>query len=179
MHTHLILLADSRVQDWPINDNICLSEIHPDWNMRQLVTALRVGSIWITCDTVVLYLEKMHEFAAKNALENLCHIIRQHRRDACIFVSNSLPALPCSPLRKSVQEGNFLLLQAVCSVNRAIPKGKVHYLSVFEHFVSKKGKIIWPTHQYFKENAQLMVYGCMIFRECLMREARLKTYWFE
>ena len=70
-----------------------------------------------------------------------------------------------------------MLLQAVRSVNCAL--GKVHFLSAYEHFVSKRGKLIKPTHKYFREDGQFTVLGCLVFHECLLREAGLKSYWFK
>ena len=57
--------------------------------------------------------------------------------------------------------------------------GRVHFLTVYEHFMSKRGnRIIKPTQKYFDQDGALMTYGCMILRECFLREAGLKTYWF-
>ena len=74
-------------------------------------------------------------------------------------------------------ESNFILLQAVRSINRALKK--VHFMSLYEHFVSKRGKIIKPMHKYFQEDGQLTQLGCMTVRECILWEAGLKTYWFQ
>ena len=132
------------------------------------------------CNTVVIYFEMVQEFKEvpplKNNLHTVCKIIHQHNKSARIFVANLLAKLSGSPLGRPMSEINFTLLQAVRSVNRAI--GKVHYLSIYEHFISKGGRVIKPTHQIFS-GAQLSEFGCMIFRECLMCEAGLKTYWFE
>ena len=132
---------------------------------------------------MVLYLEKSQEYEEvtpiKNALHTICKTIRQHNNTARIFVANLLPRVSSSPIHRPLAEANFTLLQATRSVNRAI--GKVHYLSIYEHFVSSKtGRIIKPTHHYFREdNIQLSGYGCIVFRECLLRETGLKSYWFK
>ena len=171
------LLADTRISEWPNNDNLCLVDYH-NWTLKQWVSALRAEIVRISCNTVILYLEKTHEYEdvlpLKNALHSICKTIWQHKAGARIFICNILPQVTSSPLRRSM-ESNFTLLQAVRSVNRAL--SKVHYLSVYEHFFSS-GRIIRPTHQFFQENGQLTRYGCLIFRECLFREAGLKTYWF-
>ena len=68
-------------------------------------------------------------------------------------------------------------LQAIRSTNRVIKK--VFYLSVFEHFTSsKRNRIITPTYKYFQEDQQLTRLGCLTIRECMLREAGMKQYWF-
>ena len=177
----LQVLADARLSQWPRNDKICLVEYHQDWKFKQWLVALRAETVRITCNTVILYFEQTQEMGMeevprlKNALQAICRTIRQHKKDTRIFVANLLPQIGVSPLRRAI-DSKFALLQAVRSVNRAIKK--VHFLSVFEHFTSKKGKVIKPTHHYFQENNQLTQYGCLIFHECLMRESGIKGYWF-
>ena len=177
------LLADSRVENWPSQDNMCVVDYHPGWNYGTWIAALRAETIRIKCNTVVLYLEKSQHYEdvppIKNALHTICRTIRQHNNSARIFIANYLPTVTSSPVRRTLTEANFTLLQAVRSINRAI--GKVHYLSLYKHFVSgKSGRVIRPTHKYFREdNIQLSSYGCMVFRECLVREAGLKQYWFK
>ena len=178
----LHILADSRIGNWPVNDNICKVDYHPEWSFKKWIAALRAETVRVKCNTVVLYLERVQEFEEvpplKNVLHTMCKILKQHNRDMHIFVSNLLPRITRSPVGKPLVEINFTLLQAVRSVNRAM--GKVHYLSVYEHFVSSKGKIIKPTHIFFwEDNVQLTTYGCMILRECLLHESGLKSYWFK
>ena len=178
------ILADSRINNWPTVDNVCAVDFRQDWSFKQWISALRAEIIRVKCHTVILYLEKVQEYdqvpPLKNALQTVCKIIKQHSRDARIFMSNLLPHVSQSPIRrKPLAEVNFTLLQAVQSVNRAMG-GKIHFLSVYEHFVSHKGKIIWPTHKFFQEdNVQLSLFGCMILRECFLCEAGLKPYWFK
>ena len=160
------ILADARVSHWSKRDNVCVIETHEGWNFKQWISALRVGSIRITCRSVVLYLEHSSTYTdvppLKNALLTVCKIIRQYDRNIRIFISNLLPSPSYSPLKRSRVEKDFLLLQAIRSVNRVI--GKVHYLSLFEHFVSLSGKIIQPTHRYFREDGDLTYLGCMVMR---------------
>ena len=174
------ILSDSKMQDWLWSEHICLINHNPGWKLHNWITALRVGSIRITCNTVVLYFEytlKIDDVPPlKNALETLCRVIRQYQPGSRIFVSNLLPRISKSPVGRPIEETNFTLLQAIRSVNRAM--GRVFYLSVYEHFVSKRGKVITPIHKYFKENEELTNYGCMILRECFLRETGLKGYWF-
>ena len=175
----LLILADARVQHWPKGDNVCQVEIHPEWGFPQWVAALRAETIRVACHIVVLYLEKTVVYPAvlplKNGLQSVCKAIRQHHHSACIFVGNMLPSPSRSPLKGRV-ESDFILLQAVRSINRVM--GKVHYMSLFEHLVSRKGNIISPTHQYFREDGDLTGFGCMVLRECILRESKVKTYWF-
>ena len=161
---------------------ICVTDFHQDWSLKKWIASLRAETVRVKCNTVVLYLEKTQEFndspPLKNVLHTICKIIRQHNRGARIFISNLLPKIGGSPIGKARTETNFVLLQAVRSVNQAM--GKVHFLSLYEHFVSAKEKVIKPTHKYFrKDNIQLTHYGCMIMRECLLWEAGLKSYWFQ
>ena len=153
---------------------------HQGWNFRQWISALRVETVRIRCNTVILYLEKVEQFDVpplKNGLQTMCKIIRQHQRGARIFISNLFPKVPGNTPGKLLPEINFVILQAVRSGNQAL--GKTHYLSTYEHFVSRKrNKVIQPTHQYFRENGHLTTFSCMVLRECFLREAGLKTYWF-
>ena len=91
-------------------------------------------------------------------------------------MANLLPRPSSSPVGKPRNETNFILLQAGSSINRAIKK--VHFLTIYEHFVSSRGKILRPAHKYFQDNQQLTALGCMVMRECLLREVGLKKYWF-
>ena len=173
------ILADAHIQAWPKNDNICVTDYELGWSLKKWLAALRAGIITIRCHTVILYLEACHTYPdvppLKNALQGLCKVIRQHQKEVRIFVANIMPKVSKSPVRPRV-ELNFNLLQAVRSVNRILKK--IHFLSVYEHFVSKKGVILHPTHKYFQEDEQLTPLGCLIMRECLLREAGLKSYWF-
>ena len=75
----LHILADSRIQNWPKCDNICVVDFRPGWSFKQWISALRAEMIRVKCNTVVLYLEKVHEFEevplVKNALHTICWII--------------------------------------------------------------------------------------------------------
>ena len=176
------VLADAKMANWLTgHDNICILDYHADRTFKHWISALRAESVRISCNMVILYLEGSQQFVdvnpLKNNLQTMCKAIRQHQKGAGIFISNILPRVHNSPLHRPLSEINFVLLQAVCCVNRVL--GKIHYLSAYEHFVSKKdNRIIKPTHQFFQENGQLTRYGCMILRECFLREAGLKTYWF-
>ena len=176
----LDILADSRLQNWSDKDKLCKIEYRPGWGFRQWLAALRAETIRISCNAVLLYFEKSTTFddapPLKNNLEAICKVIRQHKRGVKIFVSNLLPQPSHSPVGKPRVESNYILLQAVRSVNQFLKK--VHFLSVYEHFMSSKGKIIKPTHKYFQDNQQLTSLGCLMVRECWMQEAGLKTYWF-
>ena len=175
------ILADAKLANWPKSDKVCTVDYKAGWSFNKWVSALRSESVRVKCHTVILYLEKTQEIAdvppLKNHLHTICKILRQHNRGICIFVSNFLPRIPGTPLGRAPTEVHFMLLQAVHSVNRAV--GKVHYLSTYEHFVSSKNhRIIRLTHHYFRENGQLTHFGCMILRECFLREAGPKSYWF-
>ena len=111
----------------------------------------------------------------KNCLQSLCKTIRSHGPEPRVFISNHLPRAASSPLRAMVN-ANFTLQMAVHSVGQAV--GWVFELSMHDHFVSKTGKLLKPVHKYWVDGNQLTCFGCMIFRECMMREAGLKSYWF-
>ena len=91
-----------------------------------------------------------------------------------MFIANVL-LKPSSSLGNQIRtrlESDFVLLQAVRGTNRA---QKIHYLSIFEHFMStKSGRIIKPTHKYFQEDGELTKLGCMVFHERIFRETGLK-----
>ena len=172
------ILADSRIKQWPAGDKVCVVDFHPNWTLKKWVAGLQAEIVRIQCNIVVLYLERTEEILdvppLKNMLHSICKVIRQHKAGARIFVSNMLPKVGGSPLRRSA-ETSFNLLQAIRSTNRALLK--VHYLSTFEQFCSK-GKIVKPTHQFFAQDGQLTQYGCLILRDCIMREVGIKSYWF-
>lgn len=185
-HAHgkpsLHLLADARISQWPQSDTVCMVDYHPYWDFPSWVAALHAETVRITCNTVVIYFEKVQVYQdvppIKNPLQAMCKIIEQHNRSVRIFVANLLPRVTHSPVDRPLSEVNFVLLQAVKSISRAMG-GKVHFLSLYEHFTSKRGSVIAPTYRYFLEdNTSLSKYGCMVMRECILREAGLKTYWF-
>ena len=129
----------------------------------------------------MLYLENTATYSdippLKNGLQSLCKAIRQHHRTCRMFITNLLPSPSSSPQRRTRNHAEFTLLQAIRSANRAL--GKIHYLSLFEHFVScRKTTTIRPTHKYFTEDFGLTPLGCMVMRECIIWEAGLKTYWW-
>ena len=153
-------------------------DYHLGWGFNTWIAALRAETIRVKCNTVVIYLDKFQDYEnvlpIKNALHTMCKTINQHQPGIRIFVANLLPAVTTSPVSRNLAQANFTLLQAVRSVNRAM--GKVHFLSINEHFVSSSGSIIWPVHQYFmQDNIQLTKYGCMVFRECLLGKQELKA----
>ena len=163
-------------------DRVCKIDYRAGWSLQQWLTALRAETVRVEehIGTVVLYLEKSLTFEdvppLKNGLQAIFKVIRQHNRNCRIFISNLLSMPSNSPIGKPRVQSNFILLQAVRSINRILRK--VHFLTVYEHFVSHKGKILRPTHHYFQENGQLTPLGCMVLRECFLREAGHKTYWF-
>ena len=175
------ILADSRLQNWPVKDKFRTIDYHPGWNFKTWIAVLRAETIRIKTNTVVIYLERCQEYEdvppIKNSLHTMCKTIRQHQQGAKIFVANFLPRVTSSPISRPLGESSFILLQAVRSVNRAM--GKINFMSIYEHFISKSGKVIRPTHKYFmQDNVQLTPLGCMVFRECMIHEAGLKGYWF-
>ena len=151
------VLADSRLSHWPA-DRSCIIE-YKLWDFKKWLSAIRAEIICIQCNTVVLYMEKTQMFTEvtplKNGMQAICRAIRQHNRSTRIFISNILPKSSISPIKRV--ESNFILLQAVRSVNRCI--GKVHYLSMYEHFISRKGRLITPTHKYLDLDEELTTLG--------------------
>ena len=169
------------MEQWSNIDNVCQVEYHPGWELNRWVSALRAETIRVCSNNVVLYLEetsRVHDVPPlKNKLQAICEVLRQHRKGVKIFIANLLPKPSSSPVCHARMESDFILLQAIRGVNRSIKK--VHYLSIFEHFVARKsGRIIRPTHKYFQENSELTRLSCLIFCECLMREIGIKNYWF-
>ena len=175
------VLADTKVEQWLLFDNVCQVKYRKGWKYLDWIMALRAESIRISCHTVIIYFENVLEFKdappLKNILEKLCRSIRSHQKGAHIFVANLLPRVTCSPLKKKcIEDANYNLLQAVCSTNRTLRK--IFYLSVHEHFTSNHPfELLTPVHKYFTDT-QLTALGCMVLRECFLREAGMKTYWF-
>ena len=175
----VLILADSQLHNWPARDPRCRLEYRQDWPLKHWAQAIRMGRIQVECHTVILYLESTKCWndvpPIKNALLSLCKAIRNHSQDPRIFVTNHLPGLSGSPVRIPVVISNYTLQQATRSVCRAM--GKVFELSMYEHFMSSAGKVIKPAQKYLGSDG-LTPHGCLIFRECLLREAGLKGYWF-
>ena len=176
----VLILADAQFKHWPAQlDKVCQIEFHPNWPIKWWTQAIRLGQLKITCHTVVIYLEGLCHWAdippIKNALTSLCKAVRNHGVEPRIFVSNILPQVGTSPL-KSVNQFNFTLQLAVRSTCRVV--GSVHELSLYEHFMSAKNRRLRPTHKYF-EVGGLSRLGCLIARECILRKAGVKSYWFE
>ena len=119
----LHVLADTRLEFWPKNDQICVLSYQPQWSFNQWIAALRAETVRVKCHTVLLYFEKVQDFQEvpplKNVLHTMCKLIRQNNRSARIFISNLLPRMSGSPLGRPLVEVNFVLLQDVRSVNRA------------------------------------------------------------
>ena len=176
----ILIFADSQLENWPAKDKICTVEFRRGWAIKRWVRAIRTGEIRISCNTVVLYLETTRNWMdvppVKNILHTLCKTIKLHAAGPRVFVANHLPRVTSSPVNLPVINTNFTLQQATRSVCRAM--GGVFEMSIHEHFVSRKGKLIKPRHRYFVDEGALSTWGCMIFRECLLREAGVKGYWF-
>ena len=122
----LHLLADSRLANWPKKDNVCIMDYHAGWSFQEWIAALRAEVIRVKSNTVVIYFEKTQDYQdvipVKNSLHTICKVIRQHNHAIHIFIANFLPKASTSPLRKGEPENtaNFILLQAVRSINSAI-----------------------------------------------------------
>ena len=180
-HPAMLILADSQLINWPGRDCICRVEVRK-WPLKRWTQAVRLGEIRISSTTVILYLESSRNWVdvppIKNALQTLCKTIRNNSNcnDPRIFIANHLPRVSSSPVQQSVPHSNFTLQQAVRSICRSI--GKVYELSIYEHFISSKGKMIRPSHKYFADQDNLIPFGCLVFRECVLRETGVKGYWF-
>ena len=179
----VLVLADSQLKFWPEKDNICKVIFHKKWLLRRWSQAIRLGLIRIESYRVVLYLEASRSWQdvspGKNSLTVLCKTIHYHGNNPMIFISNHLPRVGASPVHYPVAHSNFTLQQTIRSTSRAL-KGRVFEMSLCEHFTTKEGKVIKPRDQVFLgSDDKLTVYGCLIFRECLMREVGIKLYWFD
>ena len=146
----ILILADKQLHHWPNQDSICTVEMR-DWPIKRWSQAIHLGHIRILSHTVVLYLEGTRKWSdvppIKNALKGLCKVIHSHGNEPRIFIANHLPRASGSPVQPAIGHTNFTLQQATQSICRSM--GKVFELSIHEHFTSKKGKIIRPTHKYF------------------------------
>ena len=164
----VLILADSQLDHWPSRDRIC-SVINRNWPVSRWTHAIRLGEIKVQSFTVVLYLEGTRMWndvpPMKNTLQALCKAIRNHANQPRIFIANHLPRLS-TPIGAPVVNTNFTLQQATRSLCRSM--GRVFELSLHEHFTSRKGRIIKPTHKYFLDSTVLTPHGCLIFRECVL-----------
>ena len=43
----------------------------------------------------------------------------------------------------------------------------------------RKDQVIKPADHYFLGEGGMTEWGCLIFRECMMREVGIKSYWFD
>ena len=180
----MLILADSQLGSWLMKDRLCKTEIRPWWPISRWVTAVRTGKIRICAHTVVIYLEATCQWEdvppLKNILQSLCRTIRSQTGDSQsgeprIFIANHLQQFGGTPVRTPIVISNFTLQQATRSICHAI--GRVFELLIYEHFVSCRGRTLKPVQMYFHTNG-LSQLGCMIFQECVLREAGLKGYWF-
>ena len=166
-------MADKQLHYWPQADRIC-SVTLKDWPVKRWGQAIHLGEVRITSPIVVLYLEGTKNWRdippIKNSLQALCKVIRNHSLGVRIFVSNHLPQITSSPVQQPVSASNFMLQLA-----RAVGGG-VFELSIFEHFVSKKGKM---AKDLFVQADKLSQEGCLVFCECVLCEVGVKSYWFE
>ena len=149
-HPSILVLADAKLLHWP-KDTSCQVEMHSKWTLDQWLSALRAEIIRVSSytNTVVLYLEITQRYTVvphlKNKLQAICAAIKKHNKGTKIFISNTLPDASSSPMSVSRLETNFVLLQAVRSINRSL--GKIHFMTLHEHFVSSKGKLIPPVQK--------------------------------
>ena len=177
----VLILADSKLKEWPWNDKVCDLHLRPNQSVKQWTMEIRTGIIDIQARNVIIYFESLLGWndvpPIKNSLESLCKAIRDQQPSVRIYISNILPRISGSPLSPSIANFNFILQQAIRSIGRKMIK--IHTLTVYEHFVSKRGKVINPTHKYFQDPDTLTQLGCLLLRECFLREAGLKTYWFD
>ena len=175
----VLILADAQLGNWPASDKICQVEYRPQWPVQRWIQAVKTGDIRIKAFTVVLYLEELKKWQdlppIKNTIQKLCLAIRHFGQEPRIFVANFLPRVSSSPVMVPLVVSNFTLQQSIRSACRAV--GRIHEMAMYEHFTSKNGHMLKPTHKYFSMDG-LTQQGCLIFRECLLREAGLKTYWF-
>ena len=173
----VLILADSQLQNWAMDkDKICQVHYHENWPISRWTQAIREGTILM----VILYFEQTRNWMdvppIKNVLQNLCKAVRNHGPGPRVFISNHLPRLTSSPVRTSITQSNFTLQQVTRSVGRSL--SKVFELDVYQHFVSTKhGRILKPASHYFTVNG-LTYLECLVFRDCVLREAGVKGYWF-
>ena len=179
----LLILVDAQLKHWPSKDNICDVVFKPGLSIKHWILLIRSGGVQLSHRTVLLYLESTRRWddipPLKNNLQALCKVIKSYSNieSPRIFIANHVPRLTASPIKSSIKITNFTQRQAVRSVARVL--GHVFELSIYEHLVSShKERVITPVQQYFTQEGVLLKMGCLIFRECALREAGIKPYWF-
>ena len=142
------------MEDWPWADKVCQLEFHLKRLIKDWSLSIKDGFVDTKCHTLVLYLEGLASWSEvppiKNCLQAIATALRKKHPRNRIFVSNLLPA-NTSPISMSRDKFNFVLTQATCSVSRAL--GKIHVLSLYEHFVSDTGRMVKLADQYFKQRS--------------------------
>ena len=177
----VMILADAQLAAWPKHDKKCVIVYKPGMPVKQWSRYIRAGTLDIQVKNVLIYFEALMVWSEappiKNTLQSVCKAIRGQQPEARIYVANMIPRVGRSPVVMDVSSFNFVLQEAVCSVGRAL--SRVHNLALFEHFMSSKGKILNPKYDYFNGADELTYLGCLVLRECVLREMGLKTYWFD
>ena len=178
----VLLLADAQLHRWPIHDNKVRIVMRASWTLLQWIQVIQSTYVQVASyHKVIIYFELFSNVQVpaplKNSIIALCRAIRTHNLESQIYICNLLPHQGgrSTVLGLTVTQANGHLFTATVSVGRRL--GSIHLLSLHEHFVSPADPIS-PVHKYFREDGQLTRLGCLTFRECLFREAGMKTYWF-
>ena len=179
-----VILCDSFLQQWPPHDGkmvVIMNTENDLWRWNAVIRSQQIGIQYIN---VVVCLRKLARVDGvtplKNAIQCLSRSIRTVNPDCRIFFTN-LPPNPqgVTPvLGKRIPIINLEIQQAIEMVCR---QGfiKLHFLSVYEHLVDARGRVITPVQKYFRHEQEFTTAGCALFREIIMREAGMKTYWFD
>ena len=138
----ILILADSKLQDWPLTDKKCVVYVKEDWSIKDWVDAIRSNWITIRVPTVVLYLKRIKDWKSlppiKNAIQSIYRAIRLRDEECRPFVCNLLPIVGTAPvLGMRVQMLNPIIMKAVESVHRIM--GKCHLMDIHGHFTGAQG----------------------------------------
>ena len=176
-----LILADSFFQNWPESDARCVVMCQTDYDIWRWNAMIRSRELNVQFYNIVLCIRKLQELRElplQNTLQALCRSIRAANPECRIFVSNMPPNPNSTPvLGRRISVFNLELQQAVEGIRQRLMK--VHFLAIYEHFTdSSSGRTISPVKSYFRSEQEFTKLGCAMFREFLLREAGLKSYWF-
>ena len=177
-----IILSDGYFQRWPQKDTKCVVVMEPSYDLWKWSAVIKSRELRLhTYFNIILCLQKLYKLEGPpltNSLQALARAIKSANPECRLFIANLPPSPQSSPvLGKRISSFNEELLQAVINISRRM--NKIHHLSIYEHLIDSTGKLLSPVKYYFRSDDQLTKVGCALVRDFIMREAGMKTYWFD
>ena len=176
-----LLLSDGTLVNWPEYDGRCVLAFKPGFTVDHWIKEIRSGDICVQYQNIMIFLERFRtlEIAAhlKNGVFSVCRAIRAKNTNCRIYIISAIPSVgPEAVLGYKVKVFNRLLLSQVTNINKKMRQ--VFYIDMEGHFITDGGQKLFPMKQYYNLDGTLTKMGCLLFRDCMFREAGLKRYWF-